>query len=186
MSRKKEATRKKAMDTAIAVLAKTANASLADIAQASGIGRTTLHRYFPTRDDLIDALALQAIEETNAAVEAFWSEERSAQAVLLEILEAMIPLGDRYHFLYRERASYKNCEIAEAYMEQRGSIQRLIVRLKQEGVISVTVQNEWAEIVIDNLIWSAWQAIDEGVIAPRQSAQMVYNTICSGLSWSED
>ncbi|MGI9282972.1 MAG: TetR/AcrR family transcriptional regulator [Endozoicomonas sp.] len=186
MSRKKEATRKKAMDTAIAVLAKTANASLSDIAEASGIGRTTLHRYFPTREDLINALSLQAIEETNAAIEPLWSEDRPVNDVLMDILEAMIPLGDRYHFLYRERSGYENTEIATAYLEQRGGIQRLIKRLKKEMIISASVPDEWAEIVIDNMLWSAWQAIDEGVIAPKQSARMVYSTICSGLSWPQD
>ncbi|MYB34208.1 MAG: helix-turn-helix transcriptional regulator, partial [Gammaproteobacteria bacterium] len=56
------------IDAAVGVLARNPDASLATIAEAAGVGRATLYRHFPGRNDLIDAISRQAIEETDAAV----------------------------------------------------------------------------------------------------------------------
>jgi len=58
------------LDTAAAVLAKDPAASLGQVAAAAGIGRTTLHKQFPTRLDLLVAVAsrgLDIIESVTAA-----------------------------------------------------------------------------------------------------------------------
>jgi TetR/AcrR family transcriptional regulator, mexCD-oprJ operon repressor len=39
------------------------NASMADIADAAGVGRATVYRYFPTRDALLDALCKAGTED---------------------------------------------------------------------------------------------------------------------------
>ena len=49
-------TRKAILDAAIGVLATDPAASLGQIADAADVGRTTLHRYFPERADLLTAL----------------------------------------------------------------------------------------------------------------------------------
>jgi AcrR family transcriptional regulator len=57
------------LDTAAAVLTADPTASLAEIAAAAGMGRTTLHRIFPTREAAA-RLAVHAMERLSAAVEA--------------------------------------------------------------------------------------------------------------------
>jgi len=52
------------LDTAAAVLAgRGESASMAEIADAAGVSRATLYRYFPTRDTLLNALAEAASAE---------------------------------------------------------------------------------------------------------------------------
>ena len=43
-------TRRSLLDAAVFVLSKDSSASLSEVATTAGVGRTTLHRYFPTRE----------------------------------------------------------------------------------------------------------------------------------------
>lgn len=52
----RERTRRAILDAAVAVLAKSPTAPLAEIADRARVGRTTLHRYFPERSDLLTAV----------------------------------------------------------------------------------------------------------------------------------
>ena len=53
-------TRKAILDAAIRVLAADPSASLGQIADAADVGRTTLHRYFPDRAELLAAVMQEA------------------------------------------------------------------------------------------------------------------------------
>ena len=44
------------------------DASMTEIAAAAGVGRATLYRYYPTRDALLAALAVQALDEITERV----------------------------------------------------------------------------------------------------------------------
>ena len=50
-----------------AVLPRNPGAAMAEIAEKAGVGRATLYRHFPTRDDLIRALALASLSQTDKA-----------------------------------------------------------------------------------------------------------------------
>src|ERR1700744_3707811 len=63
--------RRAVLETAAGVLAENDQASIDDIARASGVGRATLYRWFTNRDQLIDAILDQIISEaTEIAVQA--------------------------------------------------------------------------------------------------------------------
>ena len=55
--------REAVIEAALAILPDEPNASMATIAERSGLGRTTVYRHFPARNDLILALFERVIEE---------------------------------------------------------------------------------------------------------------------------
>ena len=63
-------TRRAIIDAAISVLAANPAAPLGDIAEAAGVGRSTLHRHFSERGDLMRAVALHVHEVSTAAITA--------------------------------------------------------------------------------------------------------------------
>jgi serine phosphatase RsbU (regulator of sigma subunit) len=58
--------RARILDTARELLSQNRDVSMREVAETVGLGRNTVHRHFPTRDDLIDAVALQARDDAEA------------------------------------------------------------------------------------------------------------------------
>jgi AcrR family transcriptional regulator len=101
--------RRTVLDAAVALLAQRPQATMQEVADASGLGRTTVYRHFPKRQDLIDALFDEVLREAATTMEEAVKEPRSARALLCDIGERIIAIGDRYAFLdahpeLRERA----------------------------------------------------------------------------------
>src|SRR5262245_66641957 len=57
------------LDVVAEVLVADPAASLAEVAAAAGIGRTTLHKHYATRDDLVTAVAHRAMDLWEQAVD---------------------------------------------------------------------------------------------------------------------
>jgi AcrR family transcriptional regulator len=58
--------RAKILDAARRLLADTGDASMRSIADAAGLGRGTVHRHFPTREELMDAVRRQARDDADS------------------------------------------------------------------------------------------------------------------------
>ena len=69
--------REAVIDAAIEVLAQRPDASTEEIADASGVARTTVYRHFPTRDDLFRAMFERAVEYSWAHTSAALSDSDS-------------------------------------------------------------------------------------------------------------
>jgi AcrR family transcriptional regulator len=91
------------LTAAIGLLAERPDASMQDIAASSGVGRTTVYRHFPTRDDLLRAIVLLLGEEARSATATIAAEEPDATAVCRRLGVEIVAIGDRYRFLEAHR-----------------------------------------------------------------------------------
>lgn len=180
MSTRASRTKDALLSKACEVLAANPGASLETIADAAGVGRATLHRHFGSRHGLIRELAWMAIRENDAAV-ATIPLDTSASDILLATLDAMVPLGDRFHFLSRELDVFAEEELAGQLKRQIHELEALVEALKSEGAIAPEVPTAWVVTTIDSLIYSAWHAVQEGHIAARDAPKLVYRTVLEGL-----
>jgi TetR/AcrR family transcriptional repressor of mexCD-oprJ operon len=78
-------------------------ASMNDVAEAAGVARATVYRYFPNREALLDELAQAAVSDVDARlasarIDAVAPEEGIARAV-----RALVDVGDSFVLLARER-----------------------------------------------------------------------------------
>ena len=81
------------------VLATNHGATLGEIAERIGIGRATLQRYFPKRQDLLREIALDALREIDIALDSVLRTDVRPEESLLLMFELLAPLGDRYSYL---------------------------------------------------------------------------------------
>ena len=172
-------TRQAILDAAIELLARNRGASLTEIAVRAGVGRASLHRHFPSRNDLIAEVVRQCMDETDAATAAATRNAGSARETLWRMLEAVIPLGDRYYFLAAVVSDKADLRARhEAEMEW---LARLIDGLKGEGVLAADVPRTWAAAQIDAQIWIAWTEVAAGRVAPADAAELAFRTLLEGL-----
>ena len=87
--RKAERVRRRILEAATGVLVMNRGVSMREIADAAEVGRTTLHRYFPGREDLIRAIALQAVAESEAAIKEAQLTEGSVEEAVRRLAEAL-------------------------------------------------------------------------------------------------
>lgn len=96
--------RETVIETAISVLAERPQASMRDIADASGLGRTTVYRHFATRDDLVRALFERVVAESRDTIRAASDPGGTAADVLRRLARELVALSDRYRFLEHHRS----------------------------------------------------------------------------------
>ncbi|HEY1357719.1 MAG TPA: SpoIIE family protein phosphatase [Thermoleophilaceae bacterium] len=69
--------------------------SMANVAAAAGLSRSTLHRHFPRRSDLQEALRKEASEEVRAALASADEDGGAPMAVLRRVVSDLVDIGAR-------------------------------------------------------------------------------------------
>ena len=161
---------------AATVFARNPTASLQEVANEAGVGRATLYRSFPTREDLIRALSDEAIGLSGEILTGALSAGRPALETLREVIDGLIPLGDKYHaLLVLEPLS------DSAWEERRPLWEKLVGRLRDDGVVAPDIPTAWALNALESLIFSAWESIHDGYVARRDAPDLVFRTFTRGI-----
>src|SRR3954447_18126870 len=82
--------RRTVLDAAVALLAERPQETMQEIADASGLGRTTVYRHFPRRQDLIDALSESVLRKAAETVAEALSSPTSARELLCDLVPRII------------------------------------------------------------------------------------------------
>ena len=163
-------------------------AALGDVARAAGIGRTTLHKLYPTRHALLVALArdaLDVLERTYADV-GLDTPGTDARATLQRLLTAVIPLGPRMEFLLRERSLDVEQDLAARVEALDDAVRALVRRAQRAGVLVADLPDEWVVASINAQVYAAWELIAVGRLAPVAAPDLVLRTLMRGIETSGD
>lgn len=93
-------TRRAILDAAMAVISENPAAPISDIAVAADVGRSTVHRYFPDRADLIHALARHVHALSSAAIAAAEPASGAPVEALRRVVEGQLDLGSIAYYIY--------------------------------------------------------------------------------------
>lgn len=173
-------TRDAIVEAAFDVLSRDPSAALAQVAERAGVGRATLHRHFATREALIRALALTAIEEMDAAAEAACADAPSYEDAFRRMLTVLIPLGDRHGFLAREPVD-DDPAIAAEFQRQMDETREMVEGAKAEGLFDPAVPTAWITQAFDHLLYAAWESVRAGEATHAQAADLAWRTLTQGL-----
>jgi AcrR family transcriptional regulator len=78
-------------------------ASMNDVAEAAGVARATVYRYFPTRETLVDELARTAVDDVGARLASARIETVAPEEGITRAVRALVDGGDLFVILARER-----------------------------------------------------------------------------------
>ena len=68
--------------------------TMADVADAAGVARATIYRYFPNREALVDAVAANALEDVSARLAASRIADVPATEGIVRAVRAIVEVGD--------------------------------------------------------------------------------------------
>jgi AcrR family transcriptional regulator len=168
------------IEQAAHVLAEGRGRTMQEIADISGIGRTTLYRHFRTREDLIRAIKLQAFEEARAAISASRPDEGDAEDALRRVIANLVSVGDRYRILVEEGTSKE--EDVREHTDLGAALYRLVERGQREGAFTTAMSSRWILTAMGGLIMAAIQQVQEGELARNYAAVTVADTLLRGIS----
>ena len=149
-------TRNAILDAAMSVLADNPTASLGDIAAAAAVGRSTLHRYFAERTDLLHALARHVHDLSNAAIEHAEPDCGPAVEALRRVVECQLDLGPIVPFIYNEPTIAANPELAALLDTGDEVIVDVLNRASMRGSAGPP---DWPRLVFWALLNAGYEAV---------------------------
>ncbi|MFC6017434.1 TetR/AcrR family transcriptional regulator [Plantactinospora solaniradicis] len=167
-SRARARTRRAILDAAITVLSQHSAASLADVADAAGVGRTTLHRYFPERADLMTALSADVLARIDAAAERSQLDRGPAPDALERLCQELFELGDILMCVFSQ-PELVNTQAWEECSEADKALIRLVERGHAEGTLDPGLDPIWVQQVLWSLLYAAWQHTREHSVSKHRA-----------------
>jgi TetR/AcrR family transcriptional regulator, mexCD-oprJ operon repressor len=167
------------IEQAAHVLAEGRGRTMQEIADISGIGRTTLYRHFHTREDLIRAIQTQGLEEAHAAVVAARPDDGDAADALRRVIAGLVTVGDRYRILVEE--GVPKHEVKTEYQELGATLHELVERGQREGAFTPAMSSRWILSAMGNLLMAAIKQVQEGELARNHAATIVADTLLGGI-----
>lgn len=133
--------RESVIDAAMEVIAAEPGASMAAIAEHSGLGRTTVYRHFATRDELLRAIYERAVREATEATSEVISKGLSTRETLLRLGPAIIAIPHRFSFLAGTK-SIGGDVILQGTLDPSQPMRRFIRGAQARGEIDSSVSTQ--------------------------------------------
>jgi AcrR family transcriptional regulator len=166
-----------------AVLAEGHGRTMQEIADRSGVGRTTLYRRFRTREDLLRAIFEQAIAEAREGIKAAHPYDGDVRDAFDRVIEEMLKIGDKYRVLFQEKTAHsEHIDTKSTFVQM---LRELIVRGQQDGTIEPNVPVEWVLGSMGALISTAIRLIGSGELARNHAADLVARALFDGIGQRE-
>jgi AcrR family transcriptional regulator len=174
-------TRSAILGAAASVLARDRTATLPDIAAAAGVGRTTLHRYFPDRETLVMATTQDAIAAVQRSVVDAALTEGAPLEAMRRAVAALVSVGDRLLFLFGDPRVLPAYATAGGRMPTDDPVIALIERGQADGVLDAHVSAQWIQHVLWALVYRGCEDADRGELPRHGVVPTVVRTLESGI-----
>ncbi|MFI1169783.1 TetR/AcrR family transcriptional regulator [Streptomyces sp. NPDC020801] len=177
-------TQRAILSAAASVLARNRTATLADIAKAADVGRSTLHRYFPDREELLGAVVEDSLRVVGESVQGAALEQGPPLEAMRRLVAAMVDAGDHLLFLFGDSRTLEALEdkpdpAARAVID-------LIERGQAAGVFDSTLTAAWIQQVLWSLVYAGCEAVASSRLPRHGAPSTVIRTLENGIVTERD
>jgi AcrR family transcriptional regulator len=173
------AAKRSLLDVAAEVLVADPSASLTQVAEAAGIGRTTLHKQYATREDLLRAVGNRVIDLWEQVTEVASVDD--ADGGLRAAIEAMIPIGPQLAFLWRTPSFDHDQDLETRWNAFTQQTLAILKRAQDRGVISAAVPDWWLLSTFHAVIYIASERVQLGHLARLDAPGLALSTLLHGI-----
>ena len=170
------------VDAATQLLAVNPGASTQEIAEAAGISRASLHRFFPNRDALVEEIAALAVERVGAAMAAARLDEGPPHEAIARLTEAIVPIVHQFAFL----ASQAQLQTSQSLRADDRAVDMQLLRLfrrgQAEGLLRADLPAAWLLHAYGWLLYASAVGSGRGDVAPREAARLVLSLFLDGAA----
>lgn len=172
------------VEVAARLLGENPNVGMGEVGLAAGVSRATVYRHFPTREALISAIQVQAVEQSERALLACRLDEGSATEALHRLCDAWLDVAERYALA--QLAAQPGIAIAGTSREHRSRIlgdplRALIERGQAAGEFSPALSTAWAVRSFGALLLAGARAVADGTLTHDEAPRAVFHSLYEGL-----
>ncbi|MEU7765568.1 helix-turn-helix domain-containing protein [Nocardia sp. NPDC049190] len=160
------------------LLAEDPSTSMAAIATAAGVDRTTVHRRFATREALLGAVFQAKLDSAQRVLDEARLTEAPVPVALHRYLEGIILVSREWAVDIR-RMMQKDPAARARRRREGARVDSFIRRAIDEGYLRADTDAAWARAVLDELVNTI--AHQFPAVEPPQAADLVAATFLSGF-----
>lgn len=177
-----ECTEERIVDAATRVLGANLDASMREVANASGVGRATVYRHFANRDELLRAIRLRALRDCREALDPDVFAQASVRDALGTVLATLVPVLDRYRVLLDaappDRSDPEQRALTDA-IEQ--PLRELIVRGQSDGELDQHFPPDFVLAVLIGVLRAAREAVARGRMSAEAAHVLAVRSLLAGV-----
>jgi AcrR family transcriptional regulator len=162
------------VDTAIETLAVTPAAALGEIAAAAGVSRSTLHRHFADRADLVAAIDEECRRRFDVATHRAEPTDGTGLDALTRLCLEYFELGPVLGLVFADNAIIDPDEWPD---DGEAGMIMVIRRGQRDGTVDPQLPCEWLIITFWVLLFGAWQAAQHGETQRRDVPGLLTRTL---------
>jgi AcrR family transcriptional regulator len=171
------------LDAGLVCFSRNADASVAEVARAAGVGRVTLYGHFPSREELMDAVLAHAIRQANTVLDAEAIDQGTASDALSRLIRSSWRVVDHHRSLLA--AAHRDlppARIRQHHDQAMARVQRLLARGQDEGDFRTDLPRPWLVATFYSLMHGAAEEVDAGRLDPAQAPGVLAATILAALA----
>ncbi|GAB3424296.1 TetR/AcrR family transcriptional regulator [Flindersiella endophytica] len=168
------------IEVAADVLTEREGASMAELAQAAGVSRATLYRYFPNRDALLRALLETAVTDLKGRLTDARIDDVPVDEAIARITRALITAASKYRTLTTlEKSPDEEAEADRLLL--LAPLRKLFRRGKLEGVFRADLPLETLVAVYAGMVEGAVRRVIEGEFGVEQASAAITGIYLNGV-----
>jgi AcrR family transcriptional regulator len=160
------------IDAALELLSEHPNASMATIAESSGVGRTTVYRHFPHRDELIRALFERVVDDARRVTTEVIDRDAPAREILHDLGPAIVSIGRRYLFLQGLRRDGDEV-LEESTLDPDDPVRHFLTRAQAEGTVREDIPLQWMLNLMATMAQGAMAELGAGRIDADDAGRLL-------------
>ena len=165
------------LHAAARVLAMDGDATMAGVAEAAGVGRTTLYRYFPGMDELRARLVELAAADAARRLHVAGLHRVGLETGLRRVVRALVEAGNSHLTVVNPRVVPRPEQIAEL----REPLLRFFSQARRDGELRADVPNEWLLETVFALVTAGLRSRERLELGDEELAARVTGLLLHGI-----
>jgi TetR/AcrR family transcriptional regulator, mexCD-oprJ operon repressor len=158
------------------------DATVAEIAEAAGVGRVTLYGHFSSRAELVEAVMVHVLELGNAVLDPV-DLSGDPRAALERLVEASWEMLNQSRFLLvAAQKELSPSRIRDLHADHSDRAAGLLERGRAEGVFRTDLSVPWLVATLQNVMHGAADEITAGRLATEDAARYISATVIAAFT----